>query len=291
MTQITERLFGGQTMVAPLRRVLVRAPDEAALERWREFGWRAAPDPLRLLAEHEAFCTGLEDFGAEIVFGRAPLVGDPDAIYAHDVSFITDEGAIVLRPGKDLRRIEAAAAERDLESAGVPVIRVLGEPACAEAGDLVWLDEHTLLAGRTYRTNGAGIDALANALTGVDVIPVDLPHFRGAGFVLHLMSLVSMLDDDLAVVYPPLAPVRLLELLAERGVHTLEVPDDEFETMGPNVLALGPRTALAAEGNPTTRARLEAAGVDVTVYSSSELGKGDGGPTCLTRPLLRAPSG
>ena len=276
-------------MVAPLRRVLVRTPDEAALARWATFGWRAAPDPARLLAEHEGFCAVLADFGAEVVFGRAPVDDDPDAIYAHDVSFVTDDGAIALRPGKELRRVEVAAATADLESAGVPVVASLTAPACAEAGDMVWLDETTLLVGHTYRTNATGIDALSNALPAVDVVALDLPHFRGPDSVLHLMSVLSMLDRDLALVYPPLAPVRLLELLTERGVQTIEVLDEEFDTLGPNVLALAPRVALAADGNPQTRRRLEAAGVDVTVYTTNELAKGDGGPTCLTRPLLRVP--
>ncbi|TML20276.1 MAG: hypothetical protein E6G32_10460 [Actinobacteria bacterium] len=178
-----------------------------------------------------------------------------------------------------------------MEAAGVPVVASLAEPECAEAGDLVWLDEQTLVVGRGYRTNEAGIDALRHALPGVEVVAVDLPHFRGPASVLHLMSLISMLDRDLAVVYPPLAPVRLLDLLAERGVRTIEVPEEEFDTMGPNVLALAPRVALAAEGNPETRRRMEATGVEVAVYSSAELGKGDGGPTCLTRPLIRTPGG
>src|SRR5439155_9577299 len=143
MTRIAERLFGGQTMVAPLRRVLVRAPEEAALASWRQFGWRAAPDAARLFAEHESFCGALADFGAEVVFGRAPIEGDPDAIYAHDVSFVSDAGAIILRPGKDLRRVETAVAAADLESAGVPVVATLADPACAESGDLVWLDKQT----------------------------------------------------------------------------------------------------------------------------------------------------
>jgi dimethylargininase len=289
MAQITERLYGGQSMVAPLRRVLVRAPEEQALARWREYGWRAAPDPARLAAEHDAFCGLLADSGAEVVFGRARADGDPDAIYAHDVSFVCDDGAILLRPGKELRRVETDAAAADLEAAGVPVVAALTEPECAEAGDIVWLDEETLLVGHTYRTNRAGIEALERAVPGVAVVALDLPHFRGRGSVLHLMSLISMLDRDLAVVYPPLAPVRLLELLAEHGVRTIEVPDDEFDTMGPNVLAVGPRVAVAADGNPQTRRLLEAAGVDVSSYSSAELGKGDGGPTCLTRPLLRDP--
>jgi dimethylargininase len=287
MAQIAERLFGGQTMVAPLRRVLVRSPDEGALTNWAAYGWRSAPDPKRLRKEHEDFCALLAEAGAEVVFGHATVEGDPDAIYAHDASFICDEGAIVLRPGKELRRAEAAAAQKDLDAAGVPIVATLEAPACAEGGDLVWLDERTLLAGRTYRTNGAGIEALREALRSVDVVALDLPHYVGPGSVLHLMSVISMLDRDLAVVYPRLAPVRLLELLAERGVRTIEAPDEEFDSMGPNVLALAPRVALVADGNSRTRRLLEPAGVDVSAYASVELGKGDGGPTCLTRPLLR----
>ena len=177
----------------------------------------------------------------------------------------------------------------DVVEAGVPLLGRLEAPATAEGGDTVWLDERTLLVGRGYRTNGAGVEALASALPGVDVIAFDLPHLHGPGEVLHLMSLVSPLADDVAVVYLPLLPVRLVELLVERGVRLVEVPEEEFWTMGPNVLALAPRVALALDGNPVTRGRMEAAGVDVRIYAGDELSRlGDGGPTCLTRPLLRA---
>ncbi len=142
--------------------------------------------------------------------------------------------------------------------------------------------------GIGYRTNSAAIAALEAAFPGVELLTFDLPHWNGTGEVLHLMSLISPLDDDLAVVYPRLAPVRLLRLLADRGVGVVEVPDDEFESQGSNVLALGPRRALALEGNPQTRRRMERAGVEVTLYRGEEISrKGDGGPTCLTRPLLR----
>ncbi len=167
------------------------------------------------------------------------------------------------------------------------VARVTGD-AMVEGGDTLWLDETTLLVGHGYRTNALGIDALAQAFPDVDVIAFDLPHWNGDGEVLHFMSYISPLDHDLAVVYPRLAPVRLLELLAELGIETIEVPDEEFETMGSNVLALGPRRALALDGNPETRRRMEQAGVEVAVYKGDEISrKGDGGPTCLTRPLLR----
>jgi N-dimethylarginine dimethylaminohydrolase len=153
----------------------------------------------------------------------------------------------------------------------------------------MWLDQRTLLVGRSYRTNDAGIRALREALPGVEVLAFDLPRLRGPDACLHLLSLLSPLDDDLVVAYPPLMPIRLLELLAERRIAIVEVPEEEFGSMGPNVLALAPRVAVALEGNPETRRRMESAGVDVSVFEGSEIAhKGEGGPTCLTRPLLRA---
>src|ERR687887_887036 len=288
MAVLDETRYGCQSQTATLRRVLVRAPRAEDWARWREFGWRAEPDPVRLAAEHEAFAAELADFGAEVVYAEEPLPGVLDAIYAYDPALVADAGAILLRPGKELRRDEPEALGRDLERAGVPVAARLEAPALAEGGDTLWLSERTLLVGLGYRTNEAGADALRRALPDVEVLTFDLPHYRGPGEVLHLLSFVSPLDADLALVFPPLAPTRLLQLLAERGVHTVEVPDEEYGSLGCNVLALGPRVALALDGNPETRRRLERAGVDVRVYKGEELSrKGDGGPTCLTRPLLR----
>jgi len=288
MAVLDETRYGCQGQTATLRRVLVRAPRAEDCARWRELGWRAAPDPVRIAAEHEAFAAELADFGAEVVFAEEPLPGALDAIYAYDPALVADAGAILLRPGKELRRGEPDALGRDLERAGVPVAARLEAPALAEAGDTLWLDERTLLVGLGYRTNEAGAEALRHALPCVDVLTFDLAHYRGAGEVLHLLSFISPLDADLALVYPPLAPTRLLQLLAERGVRTVEVADEEYDSLGCNVLALGPRVALALDGNPETRRRLERAGVDVRVYRGDELSrKGDGGPTCLTRPLLR----
>src|SRR6185295_15500381 len=193
-----------------------------------------------------------------------------------------DEGAVMLRPGKEGRRGEVDVMAADFLEAGVPIAARLEAPGSAEGGDTLWLDDNTLLVGRGYRTNDDGIAQLADAFPGVDVVSFDLPHMHGAGEVMHLMSLLSPLDTDLAVAYPPLMPVRLMELLAERGVELVEVPDEEFETMGPNVLALAPRVALALAGNDETRRRMEAVGVDVGVYKGDEISrKGDGGPTCL----------
>ncbi|HYM63677.1 MAG TPA: arginine deiminase family protein, partial [Gaiellaceae bacterium] len=224
----------------------------------------------------------------EVVLAETPLGVCPDAIYAYDPTMVTSRGAILLRPGKEGRRAEVEAMAADLVEAGVPIAGRLEAPATVEGGDTVWLDEHTLLVGRGYRTNDAGVAALRATLPDVDVVVFDLPHLNGRAEVLHLMSLLSPLDADLAVAYPPLMPVRLVELLEDRGIELVEVPDEEFESMGPNVLALGPRKALALEGSPETRRRMEAAGVEVLVYQGDEISrKGDGGPTCLTRPLLR----
>jgi N-dimethylarginine dimethylaminohydrolase len=265
--------------------VLVRRPGEVG--RWREFGWRSAPDRARIVEEHEGFVAALESAGVEVVVG-APLDSALDAIYVHDPAALTSGGAILLRPGKELRQVEVEAIERDFAAAGVGVIARLEAPATAEGGDMLWLDDRTLAVGRGYRTNDAGIEALRRALPDVDVIAVDLPHYHGRDEVMHMLSLVSPLADDLAVVHLPLMPVRLVELLEARGVGFVEVPDEEFESMACNVLALGPRRALTLDGNPETRRRLEAAGVEVIVYAGEELSrKGDGGPTCLTRPLVR----
>jgi dimethylargininase len=278
-----------QDSTAPLQRVYVRAPVGADLDAWKSFGWRSAPDLARAADEHAAFRAEIEQTGAEILTGSSPVAGDPDAIYTYDPVLMTDTGAILLRPGKEGRRLEPDAVAQDLAGAGLRIAGRIEPPATAEGGDLFWLDRSTLLAGRGYRTNDGGVEQLRGLLgPAVDVIVFDLSHFRGADECLHLMSIVSPLDTDLAVAYLPMMPVRLLEILRDRGVRVVEVPDAEFGSMGPNVLALGPRIALALEGNPETRRRMEAAGVDVRTYAGAEIShKGEGGPTCLTRPLER----
>jgi dimethylargininase len=287
--EVTARQYGCQSMTGTLRRVLVRAPRPEDAVGWRAYGWRAEPDPAGMAEEHEAFRALLEEAGAEVVLAQTPHPTDPDAIYVYDPALVSDRGAILLRPGKEGRRGEVEAMTADLVEAGVPIAARLEPPALVEGGDTLWLDRQTLLVGIGYRTNEQGVRALAEALPDVEVIAFDLPHLNGAGEVLHLLSLLSPLDVDLAVAYPPLMPVRLVQLLADRGIELIEVPDEDFETMGPNVLALAPRVALALEGNDETRRRMERAGVEVLVYRGDEISrKGDGGPTCLTRPLLRA---
>jgi dimethylargininase len=279
--------YGSASMWGELQRVLVRRPLPEDTGAWRTYGWRAAPDVARAQAEHEAFCLLLEEAGAEVLVSEHDP-GNPDAIYTYDPTLVGGDGAVLLRPGKEGRRGEPEATVAALEKAGVPVVDRVGSPATVEGGDTVWLDDETLLVGIGYRTSPAGVDALQAAFPGVEVIAFDLPHWNGAGEVIHLMTFLSPLDRDLALVYPKIAPTRLMWLLAEREIAVVEVPDEEFASMAPNVLALGPRRALALEGNPETRRRMESAGVDVVTYRGDEISrKGDGGPTCLTRPLLR----
>jgi dimethylargininase len=263
-------------------RILVRAPSAEDVSSWRELGWRAEPDPARLAAEHEEFRSLLGGAGAEVIEAHGEP-GNLDSIYVYDPVLVTPGGAILLQPGKARRRGEPTALAGDLP---LPVIGRLEVDEHAEGGDTVWLDVRTLLVGHTYRTNHAGIEALRRLLPDVEVLAFDLPHFHGRGEVLHLRSLLNPVAPDLVVAYLPLMPVPLVELLAEREVRIVEVPDEEFETMGPNVLGLPGERALALAGNPTTRQRLEEAGVEVLVYEGDDISrKGDGGPTCLTLPV------
>jgi N-dimethylarginine dimethylaminohydrolase len=277
-----------QHATGTLRRVYVRPPNPADLAAWESHGWHRPPDPAAATAEHDAFRAALAEAGVEVLVGTAPAPGDPDAIYAYDPTLPTDRGVIALRPGKEARRIEPDAVAADLAAAGLRALGAIEAPAVAEGGDMAFLDERTLVVGLGYRTNEAAVPQLRALLPDVEVHAFDLPHFRGPGECLHLLSFISLLDADLAVVYLPMMPVRLLDVLRGRGVALVEVPDEEFPTMGPNVLALGPRRALALEGNPETRRRMEAAGVEVRTYTGAEIStNGDGGPTCLTRPLER----
>ena len=284
---VEEKLYGCQSMTGALRRVLVRAPREEDLHGWRKCRWRSEPDPDAIAREHEAFCSLLEDAGVEVVLAESSADGNPDAIYTYDPALVADEGALLLSPGKECRRTEVDAMAEDFERAGIPIAGRLSEPAWAEGGDCCWLDARTLLVGCGYRTNAAGIARLRELLPEVEVVAFDLPHWHGRDKVMHLMSLISPLAPDLAVVYEPLVPARLAQLLEARGVGLVRVPDEEFGSMGSNVLTLAPRVALAVEGNPVTRERMERIGVEVLTYRGEELSKGDGGPTCLTRPLLR----
>ena len=292
--------FGGHTMVGALRRVLVCAPEAAGWAgasrdfgrrgHWRELGYAREPDPLAAQAHHDVLRRELEAVGAEVLCFEPSDEFSLDAVYVHDPSFLTNRGAILLRMGKACRMDEPAAHARAYSSLGVPVLGEIRAPGCVEAGDLVWLDAATLLTGRGYRTNAAGIEQLRALLAplGVTVLTAPLPHSAGPAACLHLMSLLSLLDARTALVDLPWLAVETVELLQERGFRLIETDPSERETLACNVLALGERRLLAFAENPRTNARLREAGFDVCAVPGSELGiNGGGGPTCLTRPILR----
>lgn len=283
--------YGSQSMIAPLQTVLVRRPD-AAFGAADPLLWHYTSRPYLPLAqqEHDAFVNTLLGHGVEVAYHDAPLPDHADAIFVHDPVLITDRGAVILRMGKTLRRGEEAAMEATLQRLGVPIHYRLSGEATAEGGDLLWLDERTLCVGLGFRTNAAGFAQLGEALagSGVTLVPVQLPYFEGPEACLHLMSIISLVDRDLAVVYRPLLPVPFYQLLVARDVELVDVSDEEFATMGTNVLALGPRHCLMLDHNRETQAALEAAGCRVATYRGDEMSlKAEGGATCLTRPILR----
>jgi dimethylargininase len=283
--------YGGHSMIAALRRVLVRRPDaafgEADPEIWH---YAARPDLSTAQAEHDALVATLRKAGAEVIYHDVPQPDRADSIFVFDPALITDEGAIMLSMGKDLRRGEEAALAARFAQLDIPVLATLDGDARAEGGDMFWLDRCTLAIGLGFRTNAEGVRQIATALRplGAQVLPIELPYYSGPAACLHLLSLISVVDHNLAVVYPPLMSVPFWRELQRRGFRLVECPEAEFATMGTNVLALAPGECLMLEGNPITRERLQAAGCEVQTYRGNEISlKAEGGPTCLTRPLLR----
>jgi N-dimethylarginine dimethylaminohydrolase len=267
--------------------------DEGAVAaEWRALNFTAPPDLARAISDYDTFLDCLRRLGATPVplpktTGKVGSVG-LDSIYVRDASVITPHGVILCRMGKPQRAGEPAAQQAFFQSTGIPILGAIQPPGTLEGGDVTWLDARTIVVGRGYRTNDAGISQLRELLgDSVDeFIVVPLAHWRGHGDVFHLMSIISPIDRDLAVVYSPLMPVPFRERLLDRGIALVEVPDEEFESMGANVLAVQPRRCLMVAGNPKTRARLEQAGAEVLEYDGAEISlKGGGGPTCLTRPL------
>jgi N-dimethylarginine dimethylaminohydrolase len=275
--------FGVTSMTVPLRRVLVRRPATAG--DWVGAGWRV-PDAVALAAQHEAFCALLAELGAEVEIAPA-LEGQVDAVYMHDPLLVTARGGIPLRMRKPARVREPAHAREELERLGVPVLGELPEGAFADGGDRFWIDDELMAIGLGYRTNRAGAAAVA-AIADEAVETYDLPHDQGPAHVLHLQSFISAVTDELCVVYEPLAPVRLLEDLRGRGRRWIAIDRDAYDVMGCNILAVRPGVVVMVDGVASVRRALEREGVEVHVYDGSELSlKGDGGPTCLTAPLLR----
>ena len=286
-----EKGYGGQSMIAPLLRVMVQepAPPLAADDHLR-FGYPRPVDHARAVAEHRAFCAILEGEGIEVVRQPAAAPGALDAIFVYDPSLVTDEGVVIGRPAKEPRRAETRAVADFYRALEIPIVAQIEGPGVLEMGDLFWIDEYTLAAGEGFRTNAAALDELEIRLQpfSIDIIRVPLPYWHGPGECLHLLSLISPIDQGLAVGYLPLLSVNFLGVLQAAGWKVVPVPDEEFATQGANVLALGPRKVLVLAGSPVTRQRLERAGCEVLEYSGDEISHNrGGGPMCLTRPLLR----
>lgn len=258
--------------------------------QWEALNYLGEPIFQKSLSEYQVFQSHFANSDIELHSFQADDTVMMDSIYCRDAAIATDYGMIICNMGKGGRVNEPEVQAKAYEVAGIEILGTITEPGTLEGGDVAWLDEKTLAVGHTYRTNPEGIKQLEALLTtkGIDVITVELPHYKGASDVFHLMSILSPVDKDLAVIYSPLMPIKFRKTLIERGFAFVEVPDEEFELMGCNVLALSPRKCLMVEGNPITASRLAAQGCEVITYPGSEISvKGGGGPTCLTRPMYR----
>ncbi len=288
--------YGCQSMVGEIRGVLLKRPQEAYVDQgqvaaqWRKLNYFGEPDFATAAAQHESLVKLLGQIGAEITYLPRHEGTGLDSVYTHDPVIVCNKGAILCNMGKAARRGEPEAAGEFLQQIGVPVLgRITGE-GTLEGGDVVWVDARTVAVGEGYRSNAEGIRQLRALLGDLvdEVISVPLPHWTGPDDCLHLMSNISLIDCDLAVVYSRLLPVPFRQWLLARGFRLVEVPDGEYDSMACNVLAVSPRKAVMLAGNPVTQARLEAAGAQVWTYEGSDISiKGAGGPTCLTRPFLR----
>ena len=287
---LTVRRYGAQSMSAPLREVLVVRPGARFGSAFDEpaHGFLHPVDLDLARREHARFVEVLASLGPTVhELDGDELCASPDGVYAFDPLLVTDRGAIPLRPGKPNRRVEPAALEAWTLAAGIPTAGRIRAPGTVEGGDTVWLRPDLFCIGRTLRTNDAGARQLAG-LVGGEVRIVDVPYWKGPAELIHLMSVISPVADDLAVVFLPLLPVGVWELLNDLGMRMVEVPEEEFPTLGCNVLATAPGVVILAEGNPRTSAALAAAGCEVHTYPATEIGvNGSGGPTCMTRPILR----
>ena len=281
---------------APLASVLVKhvrdafVDDDAIASQWKRLNFSGPPNFARAMDEYDRFLEIIATSGCEMVYLPQSNGVTLDSIYTRDASVVTAAGVILGSMGKASRAGEPAAQDDELRRNGWRIAGSIAPPGRLEGGDLVWLDQKTLAVGQGARTNPEGVrqlkELLGNSLEELIVVP--LPHYPGQHDVMHLMSLISPVDRDLAVVYSRLLPNAFRQTLLRRGYRFVEVPDEEFDTMGCNVLALGPRQCVMLNGNPTTRAALEKQGAHVRVYDGHEISlKGGGGPTCLTRPLVR----
>jgi N-dimethylarginine dimethylaminohydrolase len=290
------RAMTSQSETGGISKIILKHVNEAFIgdqvidRQWEMLNYSERPDFSRAIVEYDRFVDFFRDSGIELQFLVEDSRTNLDSIYVRDASVLCDKGAILCNMGKGARRGEPAAIEHAYQAAGFQILGAITGEGLLEGGDVVWIDERTIIVGQGYRTNAEGIRQMINLLGPCvdEVVIAQLPHWRGPADVFHLMSIFSPVDQDKALVYSPLMPVVLRQMLAARGYTIIEVPDEEFDTMACNVLAIAPSKCLMLSGNPKTRARLEKAGVEAHVYAGDEISvKGAGGPTCLTRPTLR----
>lgn len=289
--------YSSQSMVAGLKSVVVKSPTAAYVneaqvsDQWRPLDYLGMPDFEKAVHEHRCFVDHLEACGAEVIYlPRDDLTG-LDSLYTHDpVASVTNEGAILGRMGKSARLSEPNAMANLFAQLDIPILGSIETPGMMEGGDVVWLDSKTVAIGVTYRTNSDGIRQFRElvAPAGVDVVEVPMVHWDGPAAVLHLMSIISMLDDDLAIVYEKLLPIAFRKRLLDKQIDLLPMPEHEYDSLGCNVLAVGPRQCLIRSGNDECVKMMEEAGCTVNTFEGDEICcKGSGGPTCLTRPIWR----
>jgi len=264
--------------------------NEKLREQWATLNYLSQPDFEKAKREYASFRALLENDISDVLQFQGSFDTTIDAIYCRDASIATDQGMIICNMGKAGRSGEPEMQQSYYNQNQIPVLGSITAPGTVEGGDVAWLNEKTLAVGLSYRTNIQGIDQLAALLSpfGIEILVVDLPHFKGPDDVFHLMSILSPIDEDLAVVYPPLMPIRFRKQMINMGYKFIEVPDSEFESMGCNVLAIAPRKCIMLKGNPKTEQALIEAGCEVLTYTGYEISvKAGGGPTCLTRPIKR----
>lgn len=288
--------IGNVSEIGKIESILLKHPRDAFFSQdnidnqWQNLNYPSAPVYNEALEEYEKFVGLLSSEIDNILF--LPQNDDTgiDSIYVRDTIIVTPRGIILCNMGKAPRIGEPKAAGEYLSTMEIPILGSIEGDGIIEGGDLIWLDKETVAVGRGYRTNDDGIKRLKNLVSGFvkEIIVVSLPHWEGPDDVFHLMSIISPIDDNLALVYARLLPVTFREKLLERGIRLLEVPDSEFESMACNVLTIAPRKCIMLDGCSRTQQMLEDEGVEVLTYKGNEVSrKGSGGPTCLTRPLLR----
>lgn len=287
---------GCQSMVGKIGWVLLKHPRDAYGDQvcvdsqWRDLNYLGPPDFEGACRDYDHFVELLARSGAELRFLPSHDETGLDSIYTHDPAVVTNKGLVLGNMGKAKRAAEPRALGEFCRVHDIPILGAITGEGRLEGGDVLWLDERTVAVGEGYRSNAEGIRQLGMLLGGLvdSVIPVPLPHWKGANDVLHLQSMISLVDHNLAVVYSRLMPVPFRQYLLSRGLRLIEVSDKEYDTMACNVLAVAPGKCIMIDGNPVTRELLQTAGVEVWTYDGREISaKGAGGPTCLTRPLVR----